>query len=467
MSCPKPWSGVAATVFFLSAAPLTAQSPGSGSYAGPSVLSRWSRMGTPAGNRGPMVKAYLATSYSFQDGLVGPVTEFNNPFLTNPETAPAGAIRIPTAGVNNAFAGGGLNVNRIDSRSAFSLGYQASYSRAFAKNANAYQGLNQDLNLNYERQLTRRWGFYTGHSGGTQTSLLGLARPTQQRNFFDQSYSAANEALDARLQYFNSGAGVFFQANQRMSFSMDGGYFAVTRTSRALASSRGERAQGEFSYRISRNQSLGAVYSFSHFYYPRGFGETYTHSVMLAMTRMLNRRWTMQLAVGPYRTESERLTSIKVDPFIAALTGQTSAIAVFHGVNQGLGASVSVGTNLRRHSLLTSYRRGIDPGNGITLTSVNDFGQASWGYQAGRNWSVGASVFVSRLNPLLESATGSANFRSSGSNMNFSYRLTDLVHLTSTFSLQSIYYDKIDVNQVRKALSIGLAFSPGEFSLNR
>jgi hypothetical protein len=463
MRCPKP----AATIFFLTAATLTAQSPGSGSYAGPSVLSRWSRMGTPAANRGPMVKAYLTTSYSYLDGLIGPITDFNNPFLTNPETAPAQAVRIPDSGVHNAFVGGGLNVNRVDSRSALTLGYQASYAKVFSSTSDAYKGFNQDLNLNYERQLTRRWGFYTGHSAGTQTTILSLARPTQQRNFFDQSYSAANEALDARLNFFNSGAGAYFQANQRLSFSMDGGYFAVTRTSRALASSRGERAQGELSYRLSRNQSIGAVYSFSHFYYPRGFGETYTHSVMLAMTRMLNRRWTLQLAVGPYRTESERLTSIKVDPFIAALTGQTSAIAVFHGVNNGIGASVSLGTNFRRHSFHASYRRGVDPGNGITLTSVNDYAQGAWGYQGGRNWSLGGSVFMSRLNPLLEAAGGAANFRSNGGFMNFSYRLTNLMHLTSSFGLHSIYYDLIDVNQIRRSLTVGLAFSPGEFSLNR
>jgi hypothetical protein len=460
-------TGVFALAWFCLPAAMYAQGApsGTGNYSGPNVLSRWSRMPGSQGGHGPTARFYLTGAYSYMDGLSGPITNFN--VIPNNPQVPAGSGQIPSAGVNTAFGGGGLVVTRTDSRSSLSLGYQGAYSKAFGARTTSYQGLNQDLNLNYERRLTRRWGFYTGHTAGTQSSILGLVRQTEQRNFFDQSYTAANEALDARLNYLNSGGGLFYQMNRRVTFSMDGGVFAVSRRSQALVSSRGERAQGEVAYRISQSQSIGAVYSFSHFFFPRGFGETYTQSVMLALTRTFAKRWMAQLAIGPYRSESERLGVVAVDPYITAITGQSSTLSVFQGVNRGIGGSATVSTRLSRYSSVSaSYRRGVDPGNGVTLSSVNDYGQTTWSY-GGRAWSLGASAFGSRLKPLLQGAENRANFQSYGGAVNFSYRLSGAVHMISTVGVQSIKYDLIDLTQIRRTVSVGLGFSPGEFALSR
>ena len=454
----------AALVIVLSAGVSMAQGPGSqGVYSGPNVLSRWSRMPGNGASRGPVLSGYLNGTYSYLDGLVGPVTDFNNPG----PILPGSATNIPASASHTFYGGGGLNLHRVDARSSFTVGYQGTFSRAYSKSDNAYGGANQNFNLNYERQLSRRWGFYTGHSAGSQSSILGLARPTSNRNFFDQSYSVSNEALDARLKYLNSGAGLYFQKSSRLTFSMDGGTFVVSRTSKALASSRGERAQGEIAYRTSRSQSVGFMYSFSRFYFPRGFGETYSHSVMFTYTRRLNRTWSLHAGAGPYRAESERLIAIAVDPFIAALTGQTSTISVFHGIRTGLGAQAGISGVKRHHSFNASYRRAVDPGNGLTLTALNDFGQVSYGYQASRNWSFGAALFASRLNPLLAGADRNADFRSYGGNLNASRRLTRSVHVVGNFALHTVNYDVINVNRVRRAISIGLAFSPGDLPLGR
>lgn len=447
------------------AVPAWAQVPGgTGSYSGPSLLSRWSRMGGGVGSRGPFIRAFVTGTYSYMDGLIGPVTQISS--LPSGSATPE-AVRIDSAGVQNLVGAGGVSLSRSDSRSGLTLGYQASYSRAFSKTSNVYQGLNQDLNINYERQLSRRWGFYTGHMAGTQSSILGLARQTDQRNLFDNSYTIANEALDTRSNFFNSSAGVFFQVNRKLTFSWDGGVFYVNRRSSALASARGERAQGEISYRISRNQSIGAVYSFSHFYFPRGFGETYTHSVMLATSRVLNRHWMLQLAAGPYQSESERLQTVAVDPFIAQLTGNKTTIAVFHGKNYGIGGSISVSANYRKNSFGASFRRGVDPGNGVTLSAVNDFAQSSWSYHGSRKWSLGATVYGSRLKPLLVGAERRADFRSVGGAANYSYRIAGPVHFVATFAAQTIRYDLLHITQLRRSYTVGLGYSPGEFALSR
>lgn len=439
----------------------------SGNYAGPNVLSRWSRLPGGAPAPGPVLRGYLHASYAYLDGLVGPVANTGGVLGTVTGGNGSNAPDIPVAGSHSLFGGGGLMFNKVDARSSLSLAYAANYAGTYSRSADAYRGLNQDANLMYERQLTRRWGFFTGHSAGSQSTILGLARPTAQRNFFEPAYSPSNEALDARLRSISSGAGFYFQKSSKLSGSFDGGVFNVSRASQALVSSRGERAQGEVAYRFSRNQSIGALYSFNHFFFPRGFGETYVHSVMVSYTRRLSRNWTMQLATGPYQADSERLRAVAVDPFIASLTGNSNTIEVFRGKVRGLGVNASLGGMHRRQNFLASYRRAVDAGNGVTLSSLSENAQATYGYQTSRNLSMGASLFLSRLNPLLTGLERNANFQSYGGNFNVSYRITGTMHVIGSFGLHNISYQDLQVNQVRRAAMLGLAYSPGALPLMR
>jgi hypothetical protein len=447
-------AGAAILLVILPVAAEAQQGPGApGQYSGPNVLSRWSRQENGGRVAPTSLRGYLLGSYSFLDGLTGPVNDIN----------------APSAGEasNNLLGGGGLTLTHVDARSSLSLSYAANYTHAYSASTKIYHGTNQDLNLNYERQLTRRLGFYTGHSAGNQSTILGLARPVTQRNFFDQTYSNTTEALDARLKFLNSGAGVFFQKSARLVVSADAGTFLVSRTSRALASSRGERAQGEIAYRTSRKQSIGAVYSFSHFYYPRGFGESHVHTIMLSYTRQLGRFWSLAASAGPYQAENERLQQVAVDPYIAALTGQARTLQAVQSRQRGLSVNTNLTGRYRRHSSLVGYRRAIDPGNGITLTAVSDFGQATYTYQTTKNVTLGGSAFIARMNPLLQGTDRNAEFRSDGFYISGSYRLTSMIHLTGTTGIHRVSYQEFGFRKNRKTVSIGLAFSPASLPLHR
>lgn len=430
------------------------QGPGApGQYSGPSVLSRWSRQ-EGGGQAAPTsLRGFLHTSYSFLNGLSGPINDVA--VSSRPEAS------------HNVMGGGGLVLTHLDSRSSLSLDYRANYTRAFSDSTQAYRGLNQDLNLTYERQMSRRWGFYTGHTAGNQNTILGLSRPITQRNFFDQTYSASSEALDARLKYLNSGAGLFFQKSSRLMVSADGGVFTVSRQSQALASSRGERAQGEVAYRTSRRQSIGLIYSYSHFFFPRGFGESFIHTAMLSYTRQIGRYWSLSASAGPYRSESERLRQIAVDPYIARLTGQTSTVEVFRGKQTGFTTNTNLSGRYGRHSTLIGYRRAVDPGNGITLTALTDMAQVNYSYQTRRDLALGWSLFALRMDPILQGTDRNALFRSEGGNFTASYRITSYVHVLGNAGLHSVRYQQFGFRQNRKTASIGLAFSPAVLPLHR
>jgi len=192
-----------------------------GTYSGPSVLSRWSRQAGNGARPGPILQGYLHGSYAYMDGLVGPV-ENTVGILGSGVSAPRtpGGPVIPAAGSNTLVGGGRLTLNRTDARSSISLTYATNYAGTYS--AGAYRGLNQDGSLMCERQLTRRWGFFTGHSAGSQSTILGLSRPTTQRNFFEPAFSPSNEALDARLRAISSGAGFYFQVRQKNSWVSGG-----------------------------------------------------------------------------------------------------------------------------------------------------------------------------------------------------------------------------------------------------
>ena len=423
-----------------------------GQYSGPNVLSRWSRQENGGKVAPTSLRGYLLGSYSYLDGLSGPV-DVNASGGGEPSS--------------NILGGGGLTLTHLNARSSLSLSYSGNYTRAFSASTQRYHGSNQDLNLNYERQLSRRVGVYTGHTAGNQSTILGLARPITQRNFFDQTYSVATEALDARLRYFNSGAGMYFQKSSRLVVSADAGAFLVSRKSEALASARGERAQAEIGYRTSRRQSIGAVYSFSHFYFPRGFGESYIHTVMLSYTRQFGPNWSLSASAGPYQSLNERLRQVAVDPYIASLTGQASTVEVFRGKQRGLSMNTSVTGRFRRQTFMGGYRRAIDPGNGITLTAVSDVAQVNYSFQTTKNVSVGFTAYITRMDPLLAGTDRNAIFRSDGAHFNASYRLNTMLHLTGNVGGQRVRYQSLGFLQNRKSASIGLAFSPGSLPLIR
>jgi len=241
----------------------------------------------------------------------------------------------------------------------------------------------------------------------------------------------------------------------------------VSRASQALVGSRGVRAQGELAYWYSRNRSVGVVYSFNHFFFPRGFGETYVHMVMATYTMRLGPNWNLQLGAGPYQADSERLRPVAVDPFIASLTGNANTVEVFEESVRGLGMNVALAGSKRRQNWLASYRRGVGGGNGVTLCSVSDSAQATYGYQTSRKSGMGVSFFLSRLRPLLTGLERNADFQSYGGSFNISYWLTDKLHVLGNVGIHHIAYQDPGVNQLRRVVMVGLAYSPSTLPLMR
>lgn len=436
-----------AVLLLLYPAPLSAQS----GYGGPNILSRSAGYQGRSQGLAPLrLRGSLNGNFYSTSGLLG-------------RGARGESILGTTDGVS---AGGSLYGIQVSRRTQTTFSYSGAYN--YTRGLSAFNGIDQALVVSHERQLTRRWGFFTGHSAGSQNSVLRartVAPQSQFRSTFDESYVNYFEPLDAKLYYLNSNAGFFYQASQRLVFSMDGGLFTVRRRGQGLASSRGERAQGEISYRLGPKDNIAVLYNHTHFFFLNSFGESYTHNVQLSYGRRINRMWSMYLRGGPYRVESERLRSVAVDPFVAALIGQTVTVEAFYGIRNGVSAGGGVTAQGRRHGVTINYDRSVNPGNGLTLTALGQTASGYYNYSGLRKLSMGFGTFYSSLTPILQGVEGQNPFGSYGAGGGFAYRLHSSLFLTGNVEAARVQYDTTSFDVNRRTVTVGLAFSPGDLPL--
>ena len=94
----------------------------------------------------------------------------------------------------------------------------------------------------------------------------------------------------------------------------------------ALLGVTGQQARGDVNYRLTRKTTIGTYYSFSHYLYPHGFGNSDTNTAGLIYSYAFSRTMQIRLRGGLSRVESLGLQSVEINPVIAALLGQSSGI---------------------------------------------------------------------------------------------------------------------------------------------
>lgn len=331
---------------------------------------------------------------------------------------------------------------------------------------NQYTGLNQQVSLNHSRQLARRWSMFAGVSGGTTSSVLGLNRTPFTQDFIETPFVGGTDVFDTRQYQISGGAGLAYQKSAKTTFSMTGGGSSQRYTNRALISFEGFFASGEVSHALTRRSSIGAVYSYGTSYFRRGYGESTFHTWAGTFQRRLSKTWSTGGSVGMYRVESDRLTTQAIDPLIAALTGQTAGVVAQHAINYGRSISLGLGGNYRTSSVYFGYSGGLNPGNGIFLTSDAHTGSAQYNYLGFKRLGVSTQFDYVRYRPILSSFQGLQNFVSYGGSAGLAYRLISAVHMTFNASLRRTDVGAIrNFSRDRYFLAAGLAFSPGELPL--
>jgi hypothetical protein len=422
-------------------------------FEGPSILSRGTRPIGRGDGRPIRLRGFASFNAFYSDGLGGPsITADGRP--------------IDRSGYGGFFSYG-VSGGRSNNRENLSVDYSGGM-QVFNKRNNYYSGLFQSLGVNYSRALTNRWSMFSGVRAATSNwnmaNLRSFSSPLNQ-NYFEAPYNPAEELFDNRIYTFGAGVGAAYRATSRLTFSMSGGSGAAIRNSRGLVSFYNFGTGGEVNYSLSNVSNIGASYTYGQVGYRHGFGDASAQTWMGMYGRRIFKEWFLGAGAGFFRAEMNRLGRVSIDPALAAIIGQSSTVERFYRVSQGVAANANLGRAFRRSNVNFFYSRGVNPGNGVMLTSEMENAGFGWSYTGLRRVNIGGGALHTRRKALMPINDNLIRWRSNNAFVGVSYRLTGFLHFNTNAAVMSAKITGPSYNRSRYVFSAGVAFSPGEVPL--
>jgi hypothetical protein len=435
----------------LCASPLFPQSPSDqdkpeSSYAGPSILSR---------GFGPSASSTVLARFRPYVSVDG---EYDSQ-LTSVSLRSDGKVASGNS-VGAALSYGISGSHRWKS-AALDLNFRGDFRHYSRTSYN--DGTDQTLDLNVQTRIARRVRLNLGLSGGTYSSRFGYTGST---GYYDPLFTQRSTAdlFDNTTIFAQTTARLIYQKSTRLSFSFGGTGFLVRRRSSALYGATGYGAAADVSYRVTRFASIGADYAFQHYEFIGVFGTSNIHSEAGNLSLRLSKNWELGLRAGVFRAENLLLQVVKVDPVIAAITGQSSGIAANYSIVHSPMFNARLNRAFRRGGCGLTYSRGVTPGNGILLASRSDAVGGDCSYSAQRSWNFNIGVSYSTLSALEQTIAAyryadahAGVTRSLKKGMFFSMRAALIDDMTK--------YGAFNAHKYYRA-SIGFTYSPGDIPLS-
>jgi hypothetical protein len=327
-------------------------------YAGPAVLSRSYTLSRP------MTPQQIKWSWSMGLNAIystGLATGLVNPSGTVAYTSAVGES-----------ASWGFRGRHFWKRDQLGVVYTGSWNRYGG--AQSYGGQNENLSADFAHEFSSRLSVHLVQTGTILSQSYSLENPLG-----NAEVSAANlnlaasptvQILGTGLRQTGTTASLTWQKSARLSFSYGGSIFALEQTGQGLVSMVGYQAQSDVNYRLTRKMTVGAYYSFSNYEYAHHIevadSNTFGGIFSYAFTRTLQLRFRG----GVTRSENNGLSSIPIDPVIAALIGQSSVVIDTYRVNSFSDISAQLVKDFSRNRTANiSYAHGLAPGNGLILSS--------------------------------------------------------------------------------------------------
>ncbi|MEO8369693.1 MAG: hypothetical protein ABI806_10860 [Candidatus Solibacter sp.] len=432
---------VRAIAAFVAVTPLFAQ------YGGPAILARGQAPGAMASNQIDF-RPFVSVSGIYSAGLNGVSVD---------------AKGLP---VNDASFGVGLTFGVSGSHSWKRTRVGLNYASGFSHYQKSfYSGLNsQNLQLSLVHQLSRHSTFNFNNS----LVLYGenRATPTLPTTLdFDPSTNniPTNDFYDNRTLTASSTAGYTIQRSARLSFSFAGNAFLTRRRSSALYGAKGLGAQGDMMYRLTRNSTVGAMYTYIHYNFTGIAGGTDAHAVSGVYSRILTRHLQMSAFGGFTKFENVFIQTVPVDPAIAAVIGIGSVQRVFY-INQTFptgGGRIS--WTVPRGTFFANASSNLNPGNGLFLTSIAVNAGAGYNYTGLRHWALSAGTLYNA-----SSSKGNVygNYGSYSANLSASRQVARYTHgVMSFYTRKYISGDFKNYNKWAYGINLGLSFAPGDIPI--
>lgn len=416
-------------------------------YGGPAILSRGGGPTIGTGSELARLRPFISVKGIYDTGLAG--------------VPGGGQDQSPLTeayGVETSF---GIQGHHPWRRGDLGLDYRGAYRRYSRKTS--YEGMDNSLTLTLQHRLSRRVTVLLGENAARYSRSFFLPNGTNRAYDPLLAGMTANDLYDTPTNVFLSSAQMIYQRTARLSFGIGGTGFLVRRQSSALVGAYGYVANGNLAYRLSRFQTIGVGYTFTHFGFQRQFGSSDIHGATLDYSIRLGRSWEIRLAAGGYRVESLFLRTVELDPAIAVILGQRTGIERFHGVGYVPNYQGHITRAFRRASAGLSYTRGVMPGNGVYLTSGYESADISYTYRGFRRLGLFASAGYNSYTSLMQALGKYRSFTSSGG---LSYKLNKVMSLEARVDGRRYYAAGTNLNRIYYRATLGLAWAPGDYPLS-
>jgi hypothetical protein len=235
------------------------------------------------------------------------------------------------------------------------------------------------------------------------------------------------------------------------------------RRSAALFGSTGYGAHADIQYRVSRRSTVGATYSYMRYVFTGIAGGTDTHTVAATYSATLSRSMQFSGYGGVSRYENLFVQIVPIDPAIAAVIGISSAQRVSYQASftPNLGARLS--KVVPRGTVFLSASHGINPGNGLFLTSTATDAGAGYSYTGLRRWSITAGANYDKSN---SEGNVLGAYGSYSASLSASRQVARMTHGVVGFNARK--YESGDFKNYNKwaySVNLGLTFAPGDIPI--
>jgi hypothetical protein len=414
-------------------------------YEGPSILSRGSNTVGQRGGEQVDLRFFGNVNGIYDTGLV-PVTTDTTGQLALPGGLYGVEAQIGAYGVHNFRRG------------QIGLDYKGSY-RHYTQNS-FFDGTDQALTLTYAYQKSRRLAIDTRGVAGTYSSAL-FANTVA---YTGDSVAAGQAIFDNRSNYADAAMDVNFAYTNRTVFSAGGEGFLVTRRSRALIGVHGYSLKGEMEHKLSGTTAIGLTYDHHHYDYPRAFGESNIDGISFTAVKQLDRRRvTIRASFGGLMIQTEGVETVQLDPLVASILGVSTGVQAFYQKSFVPRGELEIRRHFRQSDLALRYRRGVSPGNGVYLTSIQEAASASFDYTSRRRLTLGVNGGWSTY-----SAIGQiiGKYTQYGGSATAGYKLSRSLQLVASYNArhQDIASSAFSPESTR--VQFGVAYSPGDIPLS-
>lgn len=423
--------------------------PGQGGYTGPAVLSR---AGSPLGQYTGKPIAFRffagATGDYFGD-LSQPVTDAAGNLVTGDAYGATG--RVGVYGVRN-----GPN-------STLGVDYLGNYRMYFGGDNQRYDGIDQNLGVNYARQVSVRTAFELSARASTYSySGAGLSLASAGDPGGEPAPDLA-EGFDNRVSRVTGQAGFSRSLTQRWVLTLGGGGSVVERRSEALLDTRNGMGLASVRYRVSQFTAVGPSYEFSYLDYPDNFESARVHNFLLSFEKQFGPRWKLEAGAGVYRADIDRVQSVPLDPILAAVIGRPTTLQPFFDKQWGPAVRATLSRTLSSGSFSIFYWRGIRSGTAFLATSESDSVGVRYSFNATSRLNIGLGANYYGVKAVSQ---GNARYDAYGGGAGLNYRLGKGFHITAAVSYNHQKLDDSTFGRDRVLASAGLMFSPGELPLS-